>query len=725
MKKITNLLGVLLAIWAMLFASCKKSDKNDDGTPNANLKEVILSKSSGIPGQAIEVTVPNVITSDHYILDVAGTTVFASRTGNHTFLLTIPYLPPGEYKIDLSKIASSTQLTFSIANYTPIADVEAVKETILNYIKSGSDPIKEAPYIDAFNRELKKVSLDEQKKQLFMARALFEQIEDENELEKFSDINLAMSMSKMQNGISERINSNSQSRFASILTKEWLFMPIWELGGQMEEVLSKYRRLALSTFMLAAGTAIGLTGAPVIGLAYVVLAAWHLRNSLDVLANLEQDIFGVPAIVILEKLNIKQSSTIQTRTTSIKLADKILLEKNTPLEREVYFKFASISINLETKVKSVFFTEFFSAYRKLIGIYRPLYNGKKRVEDFLGFSYDIPNPDELLAASSTIEEREVEESDFSIENISKSGLILVKKKGEEGVIFTASSEQIKEKVEFTFDIVFKQPKLGTEGRHTINAVYDGRTNPHQVERAGGNNQMGVFGKKLKDKLQVKVTDKEGIPMENVQVIWTTSSTSGTLNNVENKTNILGIATAEWTLGTSGKQEVTVIVNNLEGKPVIDAPLVFTAMNVSIIGNWKATELYRNNYFEHIDLNGKQLLGYHIAFNRKSTDPNCIGFHRTEERTDLLELEFKDNMKYRSREKGFYSFQSACSQTPTQENYDEISEGVYKEGLGNLLIMELEEHEVIFNILSLTANELVIETNTSNMNDYMKLVLKRI
>jgi hypothetical protein len=74
--------------------------------------------------------------------------------------------------------------------------------------------------------------------------------------------------------------------------------------------------------------------------------------------------------------------------------------------------------------------------------------------------------------------------------------------------------------------------------------------PDNIEIEAGNEQRGTVGQELDDPLQVRVTDDENNPVSGVTVSWTPASGDGSADPRTSQTNADGIATTNWTLGSS-------------------------------------------------------------------------------------------------------------------------------------------------------------------------------
>ena len=79
----------------------------------------------------------------------------------------------------------------------------------------------------------------------------------------------------------------------------------------------------------------------------------------------------------------------------------------------------------------------------------------------------------------------------------------------------------------------------------------------------GNNQTAPPGAPLPDSLVVRVSDQYENPVRDVSVTWTVTAQNGTVSPSTGRTDALGTASAEWTLGpTGGLKEVRAVVQGL-------------------------------------------------------------------------------------------------------------------------------------------------------------------
>lgn len=89
----------------------------------------------------------------------------------------------------------------------------------------------------------------------------------------------------------------------------------------------------------------------------------------------------------------------------------------------------------------------------------------------------------------------------------------------------------------------------------------------------GDDQTGLVSQELAQPLRVIVLDAAGDPVNGIVVTWATGEAGSALDPATSSTDLDGIASTSWTLGTdAGDQEATASVNGASGSPV-----VFTAV----------------------------------------------------------------------------------------------------------------------------------------------------
>jgi hypothetical protein len=91
--------------------------------------------------------------------------------------------------------------------------------------------------------------------------------------------------------------------------------------------------------------------------------------------------------------------------------------------------------------------------------------------------------------------------------------------------------------------------------------------PANIEAISGNGQTGPIGSVLPQPLVVEVTDANGNEVPGVSVTWSVP-TGGAVSPGTSTTNDAGLASAQWTLGsTVGEQQLQAVASGLAGSPV--------------------------------------------------------------------------------------------------------------------------------------------------------------
>jgi hypothetical protein len=88
-----------------------------------------------------------------------------------------------------------------------------------------------------------------------------------------------------------------------------------------------------------------------------------------------------------------------------------------------------------------------------------------------------------------------------------------------------------------------------------------------VAGASGDGQRASRSTTLPEPLVVKVTDRFGNPVAGVDVSWRVTRGGGSLSDSHPTTGDDGRASVRWTLGESGRQQVSATASRLSGSPV--------------------------------------------------------------------------------------------------------------------------------------------------------------
>jgi hypothetical protein len=94
--------------------------------------------------------------------------------------------------------------------------------------------------------------------------------------------------------------------------------------------------------------------------------------------------------------------------------------------------------------------------------------------------------------------------------------------------------------------------------------------PATLGRVSGNGQLGVPGRPLADPLVVRLLDRYGNPVPEVDVSWRVDG-GGYVSAPVARTGVEGMATVDWILGDASLQRAVAVVDGVYG-----SPLAFTA-----------------------------------------------------------------------------------------------------------------------------------------------------
>lgn len=118
----------------------------------------------------------------------------------------------------------------------------------------------------------------------------------------------------------------------------------------------------------------------------------------------------------------------------------------------------------------------------------------------------------------------------------------------------------------------------------------------------GQDQLGEFGKKLKEQLTIKIVDNDGNPVNKWPVQWSVKTGNGFIIS-DSETNAGGLARATWTFGSNlDRQSIEVTAKDRAGENANGSPRVFNATVVdslelykkAVVGKWSVTHYDPSN-----------------------------------------------------------------------------------------------------------------------------------
>src|SRR5690606_33717451 len=171
-----------LALCFLTLVACEKDNPGADEDETPTIDETTsLSKKSGLPGQIFELTTASKITGEGYLLRIGSEEVPAYKTSSNTLVFSLPYLPPGEYFIDLNIIdVYLGQLPIKVDQYTPIADIDQTYNEIMAWVEDKDAPVADQQIENLINLRIEqafsRLTDDEKKAQLFQVKSFMEQV---------------------------------------------------------------------------------------------------------------------------------------------------------------------------------------------------------------------------------------------------------------------------------------------------------------------------------------------------------------------------------------------------------------------------------------------------------------------------------------------------------------------------------------------------------------------
>lgn len=598
----------------LTLVACKKDGPQqqgeDDDIPTVD-ETTSLNRQSGLPGEIFELTTDSRLTSEYYTLQIGTESVVAVRADNNTLLFTMPYMPSGDYYIDLKAINPTLgQLPIAVEEYTPIADVAQTYNEVLSWMGNSETPSQDTELDELmkqrFEEEFNKLSDAEKKAQLFLIKSFLQQINSE--------------LAALQNSLRAPYINGTNSPVSGMkqATGRGMRSAVTPLNNDPNTI--KYHA-ARFTAALVGGALIAGGGAAVVvasgplllvtGPAYAIIAIKSLGKMIGIMLDSVSEMYGIAKVAVLDGLSPNRLQNLKQRAGSgispmnvpvLNDANGAVFLNDVAQEIDITFTFGSVALELESRVQGAFFAELFAAYHKFINIYTPLYNGQEKLQELLNTDKQIlPPPSELMPADYMQEEHPVTAEEIKIENISPAGLNINMEQGQNGIVFTASSSTITDSIDISFDVVYTQEEFDNTVVKTIHASYDGRQEPANMTIVSGDNQLGTPGQKLPEKLQIRVTDKNGNAYAGAQLLWKVSPNGGSLSAVETHSNSQGLASAEWTPSDAPYAHASVLLLDKDGIRIDSIGFSAQIETQSIIGKWFFTARVVNNvahYWQH-------------------------------------------------------------------------------------------------------------------------------
>jgi adhesin/invasin len=107
-----------------------------------------------------------------------------------------------------------------------------------------------------------------------------------------------------------------------------------------------------------------------------------------------------------------------------------------------------------------------------------------------------------------------------------------------------------------------------------------RPEASSIQPGQNDGQQGAPGRELPKPIDVMVSDSGGHPVSGVTVSFSVSGGGGTLSSSTAQSDVNGLASVNWTLGSQlGSQSLRAEASNEDGKPLNNSPLQLSAMAV--------------------------------------------------------------------------------------------------------------------------------------------------
>jgi hypothetical protein len=167
MKQTVLLFSVITGLF--LFSACEKTSDDDNRKPE-EITQAQFDKTEYYPFDVVTVQLPEAAVLEQYDGLVGNQTIVAQRIADSTLVFVAPDLPAGEYTLSLQTGQTKTGGTLNIIALPVVANPEEViaevKTSFEGYVASFEQNAPAyapalAPFVNAFNEHLAKLSADE------------------------------------------------------------------------------------------------------------------------------------------------------------------------------------------------------------------------------------------------------------------------------------------------------------------------------------------------------------------------------------------------------------------------------------------------------------------------------------------------------------------------------------------------------------------------------------
>ncbi len=578
-------------------AACSSSEEEPEpDAPNTPANSIELVTTSATPGQVViaKASSKPKITGTT-MLKVGGKDVQAIEADSNRVLFILPVLPPGKTVVDYSGVGIDKQVELTIAAYSPITDPTAIANTFTAELGQIADRFQtyvsnpiiklDPAYIAVLNRQKQilqenfpKLSAQEQMEMAYYLRGAMP-----------NDADFILTPPNPAN-----------HRRSSVDPGEALF----QTGIAFKDAVIN------SIIGLSVGVALVYTPDPTFF--SKVLAAASLGGGLiyfskaKALAAEVGSLKGVPESILSDFSNQRLANTAATALR----AGEIEFQQGKDKTLQLTGEFRNL-VTSDRSSGSALIADIFSYIDKLQEQYNQIIALVNKVRSwFPGQNPDFPGYQNTIQAQAGMNQIALPLQKVSIKNISDASIRLTSTATATGFTQVAQRDAVGlQDKPFSFDIVYADNYTGKTLTKAISAIYK-PAQPHTVTITDGNNQQASAGQALPKALKVKVTDKDGKLLKNIEVEWAVKTGGGSLSAPKSTTNAEGIAQVTWTMkaGASGDQQVEATVKKGDGTLVAGTPLTFTA-DLSLVGLWDLTSYTVNgsDYF-HFQDRGNRICG---------------------------------------------------------------------------------------------------------------------
>lgn len=539
----------------LLLVTCKKQDtKQPDPTPPVVAKVLLtLSRTNGTPGDIIEVRANTRVTDSEVAVVFNSITTKGYKTGDSVYLFVVPIITAGSATVAIPSLKNSNTPGFTVSNYTPIQNVQAVVTEFTT---------KRNNLIDSLIKVRPGYNLQPSAESIILLNQLKEEWEIQySGLAPAEKELIAYVLQKnMPDPAAFTFTTNPASYYAK---GSGMQVDVGDKLVAVAKVFVTTTVLSIATIPVVVSSAALFRFFPTPWTGALFLASW---TSYVIL----KEVSAVKGAEVANLKGVMRSilgADVQRNTTTEFTNNS---EKN--LSMSVSFEnLASSDAGIQGDITNSFNKEdeFIREESGLIGYYnkvRLIFSKLKGAYTATTKKIGFASPKSMMI--------DLDGVDIKVKGVSDNRISYT-------TSITGTTKKIKvtsnssADIDFMLQVAYERTLDGREFTRDIPCTFKA-TEPASVSIVSGNSQSAVGNATLANPLIVVVKDINGNTMQGVSVTWTITAGGGQFTTANAISGANGQALANWKLGASGAQSVSVSVKKSNGTNVTGSPLTFIA-----------------------------------------------------------------------------------------------------------------------------------------------------